>query len=132
MGVIHEFPKKHRVNHRRVYKEVKPPNEVVYPHGDEYTDEPKRNVWRWFGFGLRMVTFFVLYWLRFPVVLVCNLIAAPAFIAWLFALAAFPEGAQYTHAKWGFAIISFTAFMLKYGYDYLLGLLSPEEVIRTL
>jgi hypothetical protein len=78
---------------------------------------------------VRLPLFLVLYWLRLPVMLVCNLISGPLLLAWLFAWYAFPEK---TVMVWSFATMSFAAFAVMWLYDLVLMLLSPQELIRTL
>lgn len=83
----------------------------------------------WLWWIVRLPLFLVLYWLRLPIVFVCNLISIPAFIGWIIALYAFPDK---TVMVWLFGLMSFTAFALSWFYDYVLIALSPQEIIRTL
>lgn len=83
--------------------------------------------WAWLI--VRLPLFLVMYWLRLPVMLVCNFISVPLLFAWLFAWYAFPEK---TAMVWGFATMSFTAFAVLWLYDFVLMLLSPQEMFRTL
>lgn len=78
---------------------------------------------------IRLPVFLILYWLRLPVVFVCNLVSIPMLCAWLFAWYAFPDK---THMVWGFATVSFTAFVVAWCYDYLLMAISPQELQRLL
>lgn len=82
------------------------------------------------AFGLlsvvRLMLFFVLFWLRFIVVPLCNLLSGVLLLALLFALYAFPDKTQ---MLWSFGIVSFVAFVVGYAYDYVLALLSPEEMM---
>lgn len=83
----------------------------------------------WLWWIVRLPLFLVLYWLRLPIVFLCELISIPAFIAWLIAMYAFPDK---TIMVWGFGIMSFGAFALTWFYDYILIILSPQQIIRTL
>ena len=76
----------------------------------------------------RYLLFFVLYWLRGPVMLVCELLCFPMLLAWLFALYAFPD---FKHMVWGFGIMSFSTFILMWVYDFILMSLSPGDMILT-
>ncbi len=77
------------------------------------------------GMVIRYPLFVILYWLRFPVMLVCNLISIPLLFAWLFAWYAFPDK---TPMIWGFGLASLGAFMITLWYDLILGFLSPTEL----
>jgi hypothetical protein len=78
---------------------------------------------------VRVPLFLVLYWLRGPVVLVCNLIWVPMLFAFLFAWYAFPEKPQ---MAWLFGITSFVTFVCMVAYDFVLMMLSPWEMIAHL
>lgn len=78
---------------------------------------------------IRLPVFFVMYWLRLPVIFVCNLISVPMLLAWLFVLYAFPDK---TPMLWGFGIMSFTAFVVAWTYDFILMWLSPQDMMRSL
>jgi hypothetical protein len=84
---------------------------------------------KWLFLIVRLPLFLVMYWLRLPVVFVCNLISIPMLLAWLFALYAFPDK---TAMVWAFGIVSFTAFVLAWFYDFILMALSPQDMIATL
>lgn len=73
---------------------------------------------------VRLPVFLVMAWLRVPVVMLCNFIAIPFFLCWLFAWYAFPEEPVMYH---GFGIISFVAFVLGWSYDWLLMQLAPDD-----
>lgn len=88
-----------------------------------------KTVLSWTWVVVRYPIFLVLYWLRMPVVLVCNLISIPALIAWLFAWYAFPEKPAMV---WGFAVISLICFVIAWSYDFVLMLLSPQPMIKSL
>lgn len=78
---------------------------------------------------VRLPVFLVLYWLRLPVMLVCNLISIPALAAFLFSWYAFPSK---TNMVVAFGVVSFLAFTLLYLYDFVLMALSPQDIVRTL
>jgi hypothetical protein len=83
----------------------------------------------WLWLIVRLPVFLVMYWLRLPVIFVCNLVSIPMLLAWLFALYAFPD----KHAMvWGFGTISFVAFLIAWTYDFILMALSPQDMVRTL
>lgn len=44
---------------------------------------------------VRLPLFLVLYWLRLPVVLLCNFVGVPLLFLWLFAWYAFPENLRW-------------------------------------
>lgn len=83
----------------------------------------------WVWLAVRLPLFLVLYWLRLPVVFLCNLISVPALLAWLFTMYAFPDK---THMVWGFGFISLGAFALAWLYDIILMALSPQDMMMTL
>ena len=78
---------------------------------------------------VRTLLFFVMYWLRFPVMFICNLVFMPMLLAFFFAWYAFPDK---TNMVWGFGTASFLAFFVKWSYDFILVAISPEEVLRSL
>lgn len=78
--------------------------------------------------AFRYLLFMVMYWLRGPVMLVCELVCFPMLLAWLFALYAFPD---FKHMVWGFGIMSFSTFILMWVYDFILMWLSPGDMILT-
>jgi len=88
-----------------------------------------KNVFTFILWAIRMPLFLVMYWLRLPVVFVCNIISVPALFAWLFAWYAFPEK---TGMVWGIAALSFTAFFIRYAYDFILSVLSPQTMMMEL
>lgn len=83
----------------------------------------------WLLLVIRWPLFLVLYWLRTPVTLLCNVLAFPFLLAWLFALYAFPDKSAMV---WSFAIVSFTAFVAGYCYDLVLMALAPSNTMMTL
>lgn len=86
-------------------------------------------VFSWVWFLVRLPLFLVLYWLRLPVVFICNLISVPALLAWLFTLYAIPDKPL---MHWLIGGLSFTAFVVSWFYDYILVALSPQDIMRTL
>lgn len=78
---------------------------------------------------VRVPLFLVLYWLHTPLVLICSVLTLPMFLLALFAWYAFPEKPQMYGS---FGLVSFTAFVIMYGYDVVLAWLSPHKMIRML
>ena len=78
---------------------------------------------------MRLPIFLVMYWLRLPVMFVCNLVSVPMLLAWLFSWYAFPDK---TNMVWGFATMSFCAFFLGWVYDFVLMAIAPQDMIATL
>jgi hypothetical protein len=108
------------------------PKADVAAVGDN-TDVPKAELTDGFLRGLwlvvRLPVFLLMYWLRMPVMLVCNLVSIPMLLLWLFSLYAFPD----KHAMvWGFGIISFLAFVIGWTYDFILMAISPQDMMKTL
>lgn len=83
----------------------------------------------WVWFLVRLPLFLVLYWLRLPIVFICNLISVPALLAWLFTLYAIPDKPL---MHWLIGGLSFAAFVVSWFYDYVLVALSPQDIMRTL
>jgi len=79
--------------------------------------------------AFRVSLFLVLYWLRMPLVLVCSVVTLPMFLLAVFAWYAFPEKPQMFGS---FGAVSFTAFVILYGYDLLLAWLLPQKMVRML
>jgi hypothetical protein len=92
-------------------------------------DRKARRVFEILWLIIRTPAFLVLYWLRFPVMLLCNFVSFPAMVAFLFALYAFPDK---TNMVTALGVVSFGAFAVLYFYDFLLMSLSPREILRTL
>lgn len=88
-----------------------------------------KTVFSWLWFVIRLPIFLILYWLRLPVVFLCNLISIPMMFAWLFAWYAFPDK---TAMVWGFAAISLLCFVISWTYDFILMALSPQEMTKML
>ena len=78
---------------------------------------------------VRIPLFLVLYWLRLPVMMVCNLVSIPTLFAFLFSWYAFPDKTRMIVA---FATVSFTAFVVLWAYDYVLMRLSPQDLVKML
>lgn len=89
----------------------------------------RRGVLGWAWFGIRYVLFIVMYWLRIPVVGICNMISFPLLLVFLFSLYAFPEQTQMVTL---FGITSFLAFVVAWAYDFILMALSPQDMITSL
>jgi hypothetical protein len=88
-----------------------------------------RAVFFWAWLIVRLPVFLVMYWLRLPIIFVCNLVSLPMLLLWLFSLYAFPD----KHVMvWGFGVISFTAFVMAWVYDFVLMAISPQDMIRSL
>jgi hypothetical protein len=101
---------------------------VKFPEqpGASSSDTPDTGrAFAWWASMLRPPLFLVLYWLRLPVMLVCNLVSVPALLAFLVGLWAFPE---HRPMVWGVGAISFAAFALRWAYDALLMRLAPRDV----
>lgn len=78
---------------------------------------------------VKVPLFLVLHWLRAPLVLVCSVLTLPMFLLAFFAWYAFPQKPQMYGS---FALVSFTAFVVMYGYDLLLAWLSRQKMVRIL
>lgn len=78
---------------------------------------------------VRLPLFLVLYWLRLPVMLVCNFVSIPALAAFLFAWYAWPDKTRMVVA---FGVVSFVAFVVLWTYDYVLMALSPQDLVKSL
>lgn len=78
---------------------------------------------------VRLPLFLVLYWLRLPVMLVCNFVSIPALAAFLFAWYAWPDKTRMVVA---FGVVSFIAFVVLWTYDYVLMALSPQDLVKSL
>jgi len=87
-----------------------------------------KSVFAWLFLLVRLPLFLVMYWLRLPVIFLCNLVSIPMLMAWLFALYAFPEKSAMV---WGFGIASFSAFFVSWAYDFILMAISPQDMMKT-
>jgi hypothetical protein len=83
----------------------------------------------WVLGAVRVSVFVVMYWLRFPIVSLCNWVATPCLLAWLFSWYAFPEKTQMV---WSFAGMSLAAFAVAWLYDVVLMALSPQDTVKVL
>jgi hypothetical protein len=88
-----------------------------------------KGVFAWLFMLVRLPVFLVMYWLRLPIIFLCNLVSVPMLLAWLFAWYAFPDK---TAMVWGFGIVSFVAFVIAWTYDFILMAISPQDMMRTL
>ena len=88
-----------------------------------------KGIFTWLFLLVRLLLFFVMYWLRLPIIFLCNLVSTPMLLAWLFTLYAFPEKSA---MLWGFGIASFTAFVISWSYDFILMAISPQDMMMTL
>ncbi|CAM5533550.1 hypothetical protein ACFQ4M_19720 [Thauera mechernichensis] len=88
-----------------------------------------KGVFAWLFLLVRLPLFLVMYWLRLPVIFLCNLVSIPMLLAWLFALYAFPDKSAMV---WGFGIASFSAFVVSWAYDFILMAISPQDMMMTL
>lgn len=88
-----------------------------------------KGVFAWLFLMVRLPLFLVMYWLRLPIIFLCNLVSIPMLLAWLFAWYAFPDKAAMV---WGFGIVSFLAFVIAWTYDFILMAISPQEMMMTL
>lgn len=86
----------------------------------------------WLWRLLRLPLFLVLYWLRLPVLMVCNLVSVPAMLAFLAGLWLSSHAPQYRPMVWGIGGVSFAAFLLHWAYDSLLMWLAPDGVVLAL
>lgn len=75
---------------------------------------------------VRLPLFLVLYWLRGPVLFVCNLVSVFGLLAFLVGLWISSKAPQYSSMVWGVGGMSFAAFVFLLGYDSLLLRLAPD------
>lgn len=115
-----------------------PKDKQRLPDGELVTHAPKArrkkepSSWSWLSWVwlvIRLPLFFVMYWLRLPIVAICNLVSVPTLLAFLFSLYAFPDR---TEMVWLFGITSFLAFFIAWIYDFILMALSPQDMMTTL
>ena len=88
-----------------------------------------KGVFAWLFLMVRLPLFLVMYWLRLPIIFLCNLVSIPMFLAWLFAWYAFPDK---TAMHWGFGIVSLSAFIFAWAYDFVLMAISPQDMVKSL
>lgn len=103
----------------------------LIPHNAEEEGSQKSNVALGILLGLlmflRTILYLVMYWLRLPVLFLSNLVCGLGFFGALFGwMVSKPD------MLWLCGILSFTAFVIRWGYDFILAAISPEEVMRTL
>ena len=97
-----------------------------------HSEPPRKILGGLFAFGwmlLRIPVFLVLYWLRLPVMVICNAVSIPALFAFLFSWFAFPDKPRMIVAL---AVASFGALVVQWVYDYVLMLLSPQDMMKIL
>jgi hypothetical protein len=80
---------------------------------------------------VRLPLFLVLYWLRGPVLFVCNLVSVFGFLTFLVGLWISSKEPQYRSMVWGVGGMSFGAFAVRWAYDAMLMRLSPDTLIFT-
>jgi len=78
--------------------------------------------------AMRLPVFLVLYWLRFPVAVVCKFVGGGGLLAAIIAYFVSPM----PKLLWGFSLISFAAFVFMWAYDLMLMHLSPQEMVQSL
>jgi hypothetical protein len=83
----------------------------------------------WLWRLLRLPLFLVLYWLRLPIVGLCNLVSVPALLAFLAGFFLIPSDAPIRGLVWFVGGVSLAAFALGWLYDSLLLALAPEGVV---
>lgn len=88
---------------------------------------PLKGVFAWLWLVVRWPVFLVLYWLRMPILMACNLVSVPLLFCFIFGMFALPE--YYRSMVWGVGCMSFAAFALHWAYDSLLMWISPSDII---
>lgn len=83
----------------------------------------------WLCRVLRLPLFLVLYWLRLPIVGLCNLVSVPGFLCFLAGFFLVPSGAPIRGLVWFLGGVSLAAFVMAWLYDSLLLALAPEGVV---
>lgn len=93
-------------------------------------DEPPRTAQggrlAWPLRALRLPVYLVLYWLRLPVMVVCNLVSVPGLLAFLAGLFLIDAASPHRPIVWFLGGMSFAAFVIGWLYDALLTNLAPE------
>jgi hypothetical protein len=87
-----------------------------------------KSIFTWLWLAVRFPLFLVLYWLRLPITMVCNLVSAPALLAFLAGFFFISGDSPHRPIVWIFGGMSFAAFTLGWFYDSLLLVLAPEGV----
>ncbi len=90
---------------------------------------PIKNIFIFLYFIVQWPIFLLMYWLRLPIIFLCNILSLPMMFTWLFAWYAFPDK---TNMIWGFAIVSLLAFSIGWIYDFILMLISPQNTMTML
>lgn len=83
----------------------------------------------YFLIGIRLTLFFVLYWLRMPITMVCSALSVLTFLAFLLSIGIFRDK---PHIIFTLGAVSLVLFVVGWVYDAVLVALSPTEVVRTL
>lgn len=83
----------------------------------------------WLWRVLRLPLFLVLYWLRLPIVGLCNLVSAPAMLAFFAGFFLIPSDEPIRGLVWFVGGVSLAAFALAWFYDSLLLALAPEGLV---
>lgn len=81
---------------------------------------------------VRLPLFLVLYWLRGPVLAMCNLVSVPCLLAFLAGFWLIADTSPHRSIVWFFGSVSFSAFTIVWLYDSLLMRLSPERMMMTM
>ncbi len=76
---------------------------------------------------LRVSAFYVLLWIRIPLVLICEAVTSLSAVAFLVMLIV-RGWSNAIEVFWPLLAFSFGAFVLRWIYDGILMLLSPEEI----
>lgn len=124
MSNIVKFP-----NEKKDDKRILPVLSLVKIKSSMPNGSTVKSVLSWIWLIVRLPVFLVMYWLRLPVIFICNLISIPLLLCWLFAWYAFPDK---TAMVWGFGTVSFIAFVVAWTYDFILMAISPQDMMRTL
>lgn len=83
----------------------------------------------WLWRLLRLPLFLVLYWLRQPIVGLCNLVFAPILLAFLAGVVFIDAASAHRPVVWAFGDLSFAACALARLYDSILMALASEDVV---
>ena len=83
----------------------------------------------WLWRLLRLPLFLVLYWLRQPIVGLCNLVFAPVLLAFLAGVVFIDAASAHRPVVWAFGDLSFAACALARLYDLILMVLAPEDLV---
>lgn len=122
MGNIIRFPKRPEgphpaeLNANSFKATIRPPRPTL----------PGLLAWLWRL--LRLPLFLILYWLRLPIVGLCNLASVPALLAFLAGFIFIDAASLHRPIVWAFGGLSFAAFALGWFYDSILMALAPEGI----